>query len=379
MPASLHDLETPCLVADCGRLEANAGRMRARAEKFGVRLRPHVKTTKSADIARIAHGGIAGPITVSTLKEAEYFLQRGFRDICYAVAISPNKFAHAADLVDRGADLKVLVSSEASALALAAAAGDRSAAPGIMLEIDSGEHRTGFSPAGHDLILAARHIVECPALHLDGLLTHGGHSYAATSRAQIVAIAEEERESLLAARRRLESAGISLSLLSSGSTPTATFGENFSGIDELRPGVYLAGDLFQAQLGSVGMDDIAITVLASVIAHDIERNTLVIDAGGLALSKDRSTEHSPIDYGYGLLLRADGTRLSVDAIVHGVHQEHGEVGSADPLPFAELPIGGLVRVMPNHACMTAAGYDRYFVTDGPGLSVVGEWDKTSGW
>lgn len=379
MPASLFDLETPCLIADRGRLEANAGRMRVRAEKFRVRLRPHVKTTKSADIARIAHGGTEGPVTVSTLKEAEYFFRHGFSDICYAVAISPNKFAHAADLVVRGADLNVLVSSEVCARELAAAGGERSAAPGVMLEIDSGEHRTGFSPAGDDLIAAARHISECPDLRLEGLLTHGGHSYAAKSRAQIVAIAEEERSSLVTARQRLESEGLSVPVLSSGSTPTAAFGENFSGIDELRPGVYLTGDLFQAQLGSVEMDDIAITVLASVIAHDIERNTLVIDAGGLALSKDRSTQNSPVDYGYGLLLRADGTRLSADAIVHGVHQEHGEVGSAEPLPFAELPIGGLVRVLPNHACMTAAGYDTYFVTDGPGLSVVDEWDKTGGW
>ena len=108
---SLRDLETPCLIADRARIEVNAQRMLDRAEKFGVGLRPHLKTTKSAAIAKIAHGGRSGPITVSTLKEAEYFLANGFSDITYAVCITPNKFSHAADLIDRGADLKILIDS----------------------------------------------------------------------------------------------------------------------------------------------------------------------------------------------------------------------------------------------------------------------------
>lgn len=379
MSASLLELETPCLVADRARLESNAARMRQRAEQHGVRLRPHVKTTKSAAIARLAHGGEEGPITVSTLKEADYFLSRGFRDITYAVAISPNKFRRAERLVDRGANLKVLVATASAARELAAAASGRSQPIRVMLEIDSGEHRTGFLPDDESLIDAALEVSTVDGLKLEGLLTHGGHSYGAATEDAVADVAEEERSSLLSARARLRERGIEAPILSSGSTPTATFGRNFSGIDEIRPGVYLAGDLFQAQLGTVRLEDVAITVLASVIAHDQSRNTLVIDAGGLALSKDRSTQHSPRDFGFGLLLRADGSRLQNDPVVRNVHQEHGEVHSSGPLPFAELPVGGLVRVMPNHACMTAASYDTYYVTEGSAMTVVDEWGKTSGW
>ena len=378
-PDSLLELETPCLIADRGRIEANAARMLARAEEHGFRLRPHVKTTKSAPIAEIAHAGRKGPITVSTLKEADYFFERGFTDITYAVCITPNKFRHAADIVDRGADLKVLMASESVARELAEFAGARKSPLKVMLEIDSGEHRTGFAPDADGLPVAARCVTECAGLHLEGLLTHGGHSYGAKTKPEIVAIAEQERLSLLGARQILVDANIEVPVLSSGSTPTATFGETYEGLDELRPGVYLAGDLFQAQIGSVSMKDLAISVLASVIAHDPARNCLVIDAGALALSKDRSTQKSPIDYGYGLLLKADGSRFRDDLTVRGVHQEHGEVTSGAPIPYTELPVGSVVRVLPNHVCMTAASYDRYYVTDGGGVSVVDEWEKTGGW
>lgn len=379
MPESLNELETPCLIADRARIVANASRMLERARKYGVALRPHLKTVKSAAIATIAHGGGKGPITVSTLKEAEYFLDHGFGDITYAVCITPNKFGHAADLIDRGADLKLLIASEGIARELAKFAVGRTTPIKILIEIDCGDHRTGLSPDADELISTARRISAGVGVQFEGLLTHGGHSYGCTTKPEIVAVAEEERSSLLEARARLRDAGIEADVLSSGSTPTAAMGENFEGLTELRPGVYLAGDLFQAQLGSCTIDDIAVSVLASVIAHDPARNHLVIDAGGLALSKDRSTENSPIDYGFGLLAKADGRPFASDLIVAGVSQEHGQVTSDTRLPYDDLPIGSFVRVLPNHVCMTAASYDQYHVVDGAGTSIVGEWDKATGW
>jgi D-serine deaminase-like pyridoxal phosphate-dependent protein len=379
MERRLTELETPCLIADRHRLTANAGRMRERARRFGVGLRPHLKTTKSAAIARIAHDAASGPITVSTLKEAEYFFRHGFDDITYAVCLSPNKFAHAIDLVDRGAKLKVLLASEHIARQLVDATAGRSRPISVLIEIDCGDHRTGLEPHSAELPAVGRCLARARGVTLAGLLTHGGQSYGCTRREQIVAVAEAERTCLLRAREHLASHGVEVPLLSSGSTPTAVCGENYDGLDELRPGVYLAGDLFQAQLGACAMEDIAISVLASVIAHDPARNRLVIDAGGLALSKDRSTQHSPVDYRYGLLVRADGSAFETDLIVADVSQEHGKVTSSAPLPFAELPVGAMVRVLPNHACMTAASYDRYYVTEGTGLALVDEWDKASGW
>ena len=330
-------------------------------------------------MALLAHGGRHGPITVSTLKEAEYFARRGFSDLTYAVAIAPNKFARAAVLVDAGVDLKVLVSDGRTAQHLAEFAEGRTQPLKAMLEIDSGEHRTGFLPSDSELIVAGRLLDGTDELELVGLLTHGGHSYDGRTTEDFVRVAEEERLSLIDAARRLEESGVSKLRLSSGSTPTATFGADFTGLDELRPGVYLAGDLFQAQLGTVVMEDIAISVLACVIACDSARHVLMIDAGALALSKDRSTAASPIDYGYGLVVREDGSRFAEDPIVSGVHQEHGEVTVAGDFPFADYPVGSLVRVLPNHACMTAAGYDRYAVTEGSDTAIVDEWEKVCGW
>ncbi|NND59396.1 MAG: hypothetical protein HKN49_03935 [Gammaproteobacteria bacterium] len=371
-------LPTPCLLVDRGKLQRNANAMTARAEEFDFALRPHVKTTKCAEIARIAHGGSSGPITVSTLHEADYFLGRGFNDITYAVCITPNKFGAAAELVSRGAKLKLLLADAGIAQALATFTEAQACSFDVMLEIDSGEHRTGFVPADDAFIETATIVDAAQNLRVAGLLTHGGHSYGCRSVSEIVDVAEQERESLLQAKRRLANAGLEAGLISSGSTPTAVLGANFDGIDEMRPGVYLVGDLCQWQLGTCSRDDIAIAVLATVIAHDPSRNQLVIDAGALALSKDRSTATMPVDFGYGLVVAADGTALRGDPTVQGVHQEHGEVTAPTPLPFDSLPIGSTVRVLPNHACMTAAAYDRYLVVDAS-EQVVDEWLKTAGW
>jgi len=376
---TLAELETPCLIADAARVESNARRMRERASGFGLALRPHLKTTKSAAIARIAHGGEAGPGTVSTLREADYFLDNGIGDLTYAVCITPNKFAHAAALIDRGCDLKLLLASAAMAHALTEFAAAGTVPLKVMIEIDSGDHRTGFAPDDPELADAARILANGENVELVGLLTHGGHSYACRTPAAIVAVAEQERSALIRARDRLRSAGIEAGVLSAGSTPTAVLGKNFDELGEIRPGVYLAGDLYQAQLGSCLMDDIAVSVLASVIAQDPVRNQLVIDAGGLALSKDRSTADAPVDYGYGLVVDEQGRLPQGDLIVSGVSQEHGIVTSRAPVDFGAWPVGSRVRVLPNHVCMTAAAYDRYFVVEGEDSAIIDEWHKASGW
>jgi D-serine deaminase-like pyridoxal phosphate-dependent protein len=168
-------------------------------------------------------------------------------------------------------------------------------------------------------------------------------------------------------------------IVSLGSSPTALHARTLAGVTEVRAGVYMFGDLFQAQLGTHGPEDIALTVLASVIGRKPERNAVLLDAGALALSKDRSTQAAPRDYGFGLMLDAAGRRSFGDAIVTRTHQEHGEVrGESGPLPFDRLPVGARVRVAPNHACLTAAAYDRYHVVDG-GEEVVAVWGRVNGW
>ena len=166
--------------------------------------------------------------------------------------------------------------------------------------------------------------------------------------------------------------------LSVGSSPSATHMARADGLTEIRAGVYTASDLFQAGIGVQAEGDIAVSVLASVIGRNEARRRVVVDAGGLALSKDRSTAALPRDLGYGVVLDLDGRPSFGRLIVNGVHQEHGEIDGVSPEAFARLPIGAKVRVLPNHVCMTAAPYDHYLVVDGSS-EMIDRWDKISGW
>jgi D-serine deaminase-like pyridoxal phosphate-dependent protein len=102
-----------------------------------------------------------------------------------------------------------------------------------------------------------------------------------------------------------------------------------------------------------------------------------VDAGGLALSKDRSTEAAPHDYGYGLALGLDGRHSYGNSSVVKAYQEHGVI-AVDPARPIDLPVGGKLRIAPNHTCMTAAAHDRYFVVDGD-QEVVAVWHRVNGW
>ena len=174
-------------------------------------------------------------------------------------------------------------------------------------------------------------------------------------------IAEAERAGVVQAAERLRAAGHAAPIVSMGSSPTALHAASLAGVTEVRAGVYMFGDLFQAEIGTHGLEDIAVTVLTSVIGRRPGR--LLVDAGGLALSKDRSTEAAPKDYGFGLVLDLHGRPAFGDTIVRRAYQEHGliEPDAAHPI---DLPVGGKLRIAPNHTCMTAAAHDRYHVTDG---------------
>jgi D-serine deaminase-like pyridoxal phosphate-dependent protein len=246
------------------------------------------------------------------------------------------------------------------------------------IEIDSGEHRTGVDPEGQRLMDIAEALSGSPVA-LAGVATHGGHSYLARGAEAIAEVAEQERRAVATAAERLRAAGHDVPGVSAGSTPTAAYGRSGEGLTEIRAGVYMAGDLFQAGIGSQDEEDIALSVVATVISHKPEQNQIVIDAGGLALSKDRSTAAlGEGDLGYGLVLDIEGRPSFGRLIVGGVYQEHGEIRGEAALPFDRLPIGTKVRILPNHACMTAAAYDRSLVVDG-GTEVTEIWERVNGW
>ena len=355
---TLDDLPTPCLVLDLGILKRNLAHMQAAIARHpGVVLRPHMKTAKSLKVAELAAPGF-GPITVSTLAEAKYFFDGGWRDQIYAVGITPHKLDQAAAL-----GVKVITDDAAAAAAIAAHPGDIRA----LVEIDVGEGRGGVAP---DEALALARIL---GPRLAGIFTHAGHSYAGRSEEDMRRIAEQERIGAAHAAQALRDAGIVVEIVSLGSSPTALYAQSLAGITEVRAGVYMFGDLFQAQLGTHGLDDIAMTVLASVIGRKPARGAVLLDAGGLAMSKDRSTAAAPVDYGFGLMLDLDGAPSFGQAILTRTHQEHGEVS-----PAPNLAIGARVRVAPNHTCMTAAAHPCYHVVDG-GREVIAVWDRVNGW
>jgi D-serine deaminase-like pyridoxal phosphate-dependent protein len=372
---ALDDILTPAALIDREKLDRNCSRMRDGVHRLGSRLRPHMKTLKSVEAARLALDPAHGGIAVSTLNEARYFHEHGFTDICCAVCLPPTKFAAAASLTEGSSRFSFFVDDPEVARAAAA----QEAPYGIWIEIDSGEHRTGIEPDSSALVEIASAIQEGRNTQLIGVATHAGHAYGCHSIADIRAIAEQERAAATAAAGRLRQAGFLVPNVSVGSTPTATHAASAVGVTEFRAGVYMAGDLVQASLGSLDLDDVAFSVLATVISKQRSHRQIVIDAGGLALSKDRGARPPARDFGYGLVTDVHARRAFGDLIVSEVHQEHGEIRDVPPSIFDQLHVGTKVRVLPNHVCMTAAMYDRFMIVGGTAPSVEAIWDRTNGW
>jgi D-serine deaminase-like pyridoxal phosphate-dependent protein len=377
----IKDLPTPHLVLDRRKLESNQARMRARAAELEVRLRPHGKTAKSAEVVRRAVGDGPLAVTVSTLREAHYFAANDIRDIVHANCIAPNRLPEAAALLREGIDLAITIDSPDVAAEVVRVGRGQGVRFAVMLEVDVGEHRGGVVPDSEALLAAAR-ILHEGGMEVRGVLAHAGHTYGCTDADAVAAIAEAERAGAVTAAERIRATGIPCREVSVGSTPGALFARHLEGVTEFRPGVYMFMDLFQAGVGCCGLDDIALSVLSSVINHRTTEGTAHIDAGGLALSKDRSTASQPTDRHFGLVTDVAGAPFP-NLTVEAVHQEHGRLGGPGGVPFEVLPIGARVRVLPNHACMTAAMYERYAVVDGTELGeeqpVVEFWDRVNGW
>ena len=361
-----HFLTTPAFLLDEERVRHNCDTMRRKAIRSGVHFRPHVKTHKTIEIARLQHGGGVGPITVSTLAEAEFFADAGFHDITYAVPIAPEKLARAAALARRIERLNILIDSDEALRAIEAHGGVFD----VFLKIDCGYHRAGVDPDDPDSVRLALAIARSANVHFQGLLTHAGHSYHARSVDEIRRIAAEESSSLSRFRALLASEGLGEVTRSIGSTPTASVVETFAECDEVRPGNYVFFDAAQAALGSCRLEDVAVSVLTTVIGSYPERNSLIVDAGALALSKDLGADHIEPEPRYGIVCDEHLRPLPMKLVA--LSQEHGRIETAAP-----VPVGTRLRIIPNHSCLTAAMYDvAYVVRDG---AVIDEWRPVRGW
>lgn len=357
--------------------------MADRAVRLGVKLRPHLKTSKSAEVARIATSGQQGGIAVSTVAEAEYFAGHGFLDQIYAVGIEVGKV----DALQRvqqlyGARVTIITDSVDAISKVAARARAIGASFPLLIEIDCGAGRGGVHPEGPALLEIANFAaMNRDALPLYGVLTHAGQSYYVKDLSAIRDVAETERASAVQAADRLREAGFQISTVSVGSTPTAVCAQSLAGITEIRPGVYTFFDLDQVARGICNFSDIAVSVLATVIGHNQSSERVLIDAGALALSKDVSASTFLDDMGYGLVVTGDSDVPLAGVFVAAAHQEHGLIATNGDLQalFRALPIGSRVRVLPHHACMTAAPYDNYYVVRDASSGYEAIWSKARGW
>jgi D-serine deaminase-like pyridoxal phosphate-dependent protein len=343
------DLQTPCLVVDRDVLEANLAAMASHARELGVALRPHAKTHKCLEIAhrQLAFG--AAGLTVATVGEAEVFADAGCADlfIAYPLWATGARGRRLRALAERvslrvGADSREGVELLAGALAGTAAE--------VVIEIDSGHHRTGVAPE-HAVEIAAA--AQRSGLRLAGVFTFPGHGYAPDQRERAAA---DEAWALRQAAKALRAAGVDAALCSGGSTPTAALLDR-DALNEMRPGVYAFSDAQQVELGAAGWDSVALTAAATVVSSN-SRN-LVLDAGSKVLGADRLAWAT----GHGRLLDHP------DARVTALSEHHATVSFPEDGPLPEL--GSVVRVVPNHVCTAVNLADELLVVaDG---AVVDQW------
>jgi D-serine deaminase-like pyridoxal phosphate-dependent protein len=376
--AALSPLATPGLVLDEAILLRNVARLRGRLGALGMPLRPHLKTPKSVDVARRVLDGGDGPATVSTLKEAEAFAAAGVRDILYAVGIAPQKLPRVLALRAAGCDLSIVLDSAAQAEAVAAACRDSGDRIPVLIEIDSDGLRSGLAPTDPALVTIGRILAE--SAELRGVVTKAGESYGARGPEALAAFAEQERLAAVTAAETLRAAGLPSPVVSVGSTPTAHFARDLTGVTEVRAGVFMFFDLVMAGIGVCSTDDIAVSVLTTVVGHQKDRGWTMVDAGWMAMSRDRGTASQPVDQFYGLVCDIDGQVIE-DAVLLSANQEHGIIaarpGTDTALP--DWPVGTMLRILPNHACATVAQYDGYTTLLAGAGGRTAFWPSFRGW
>ncbi len=342
------DLETPSLVVDLDRLHANVDRMSALVKSRGLDLRPHAKTHKCLEIAEMQRQAGAVGLTVATLSEAEVFADAGFTDLLVAYPIFPSgtKAERLRRLLDKS-NLHVGVDNPAGAAAIAQAARGRPVP--VVLEVDSGQHRTGVAPS--DVVRLGERCASL-GLQVSGVFTHGGHSYRDPDAPHQAAL--DEGAALAAAAEELRGAGFDVTIVSAGSTPTSGVARPEQ-VTEERPGSYVFYDRQQLALGACTSDDLALSVAATVVSVFGDR--FVIDAGSKALAMDRPA-----------WLPGHGSIAALgDAQVATLSEHHGVVKS----PSTSPEVGDVVLVTPNHVCNVVNLFDEYVVTEAG--AVVDRW------
>jgi D-serine deaminase-like pyridoxal phosphate-dependent protein len=340
----VEDLPTPAVLVDLDVLEKNIARQAERARAAGVRLRPHAKTHKCPEIARLQLAAGASGISLAKTSEAEVFAAAGFGDIFIAYPVVGLRKAERLLALSENLRLAVGCDSPEGALELSNAFRAARRRLDVLLKIDVGYHRVGVLPESAADI--ARKIAELPGLSLRGVFTHAGHVYAAETSGAVAEIGRQEGETLVSTASTLRGAGLPIEEVSVGSTPSARHAMRVPGVTECRPGNYVFHDGSQVALGTCALEDCAMTILATVVSVPA-RDRAVVDAGSKTLSQDSLR---PRPDGHGLIL-GSGSRLQSLSEEHGVARvEEGD----------SFRVGQRVRILPNHACVVSNLHDRLY-------------------
>jgi D-serine deaminase-like pyridoxal phosphate-dependent protein len=362
----VYDVETPALLLHLDVVERNLRAMADRARRLGVALRPHAKTHKCVELAKLQLAGGARGLTVATLVEATVFARAGFGDLTWAFPIDPSHVPHVRRAAqETGATLRVVVDDLQTAQALAGSGLH------VWLKVDCGYHRAGVDPASAYALQVARELGRERGLTFDGILSHSGHAYRTTGKTEAAAIAEQERSVMAGFAERLREDGLPVREVSVGSTPAMAAARDLSGVTEARPGNYVFYDRTMVLIGCCGLADVGVTVLATVVSHQPGAAHFVVNAGALELSKDTGPTHvGPPAMGE--------VRGFPELTVAALSQEHGQIRAESPAMLeGRFPVGMQVEIIPNHSCLTAANFDAYHVVrgtrEGNGGQVVDRW------
>lgn len=358
---TIENLTTPALLVDAPRLAQNIARMSKRIPE-GLALRIHAKTCKSLSILRKCTEKFPMPIAVSTLAEAQYFCAYGIEDIIYAVGISPAKLSS----VRKMKAMPDLILDNLDTAKLVADFADKNGGFNILLEIDCDGHRGGFAPDSPDLLKATSLLVKHDN-KIRGVLTHAGAAYEIPSPTPeaFAELSRQECAAAIYAASELRHIGHDAPVVSVGSTPTALYGRNFEGITEIRAGVFMFFDGVMHALGVCSLDEIALSVLTTVIGRRNKDGGIIIDSGWSSLSSDRGRNFET--FGYGAVCDLNGNILS-GLHVRELNQEHGIILPDDGFSSISLTPGTLLRVLPVHACAVSHNFSIYHAHQGEKLT-----------
>lgn len=355
------ELDTPLVAVHRGVLQANIDAMAAFAREQGVRLRPHLKTHKTAEIAQMQMMAGAAGLTCAKLGEAEVFLAAGFRDILIAYPlVGKRKIGRLFELLEAhpGARLETLTDSAEHAAELSKAAVRHGVTLPLWIKVDSGLGRVGAAP-GRAAAELTQTAAAMPGLQVRGLMTHAGHAYGAADERAVREIGEQEARCLLATKEQIElQEDVEISV---GSTPTVRVSGSVPGVTEIRPGNYVFCDATQVRLGAATPERCALRVFARVVSRPAP-GRLVIDAGAKTLALDRGAHGSDALAGYGMVVG------HADAVIERLSEEHGVMRVAAD---SALRVGDVIEIIPNHSCPVANLTDELYVLDASGY--VATW------